>query len=61
MKLLNWIRYKYLNIKSWIFPYYPTEQDVKDFYNNGNGFFDRMSDQEKIDFLKKDKDLPLGL
>jgi hypothetical protein len=48
-------------VKDLLFPYYPTAKEVEKFYEDGNGFFDKMNDEEKADFCKKDTSLPLGL
>lgn len=61
MKLLKYLIKKYLSIKSWVFPYYPPEEDIKKYYAEKNGWIDKMSEEEKLDFLKPDKKLPLGL
>lgn len=61
MKFFKAIKNKYLSIKSWLFPYYPTVEDVEKFYTEGNSWIDNMTDKEKENYLKPDKNLPLGL
>ena len=55
------IKKKYLSIKSWIFPYYPTEEDVIKYFESGKSYFDNISEKELEEFKKKDENLPLGL
>lgn len=57
---INTMLRKIKSILSWIFPYEPTEKDVRKYYKNGS-IFDKMTNEEKAEFLKPEKDLPLGL
>jgi hypothetical protein len=56
--IMVWMMLKNLLIKNTPPP--PTYEEAKKWFEDGNGYFDNLSEQEKQEIVSK-KDLPLGL